>query len=153
MAGTTTARKKALKKRGGAKKEARSAHNREVAGSSPAPATIFNDLQEFQQAYGPDWLRIVQSAPFKAGLLLLNIRKLDSITTLTNGDIEKNGREILADLRGHMKHENDLMSLHTMQDFVLHGEEPEEYFSPEQVAEMEMVKERFRQQNEKSRYA
>lgn len=116
------------------------------------PDPILSDLDEFQQAYGPDWLRIVQSAPFKAGLLLLNIRKLDSITSLTNEQIEQNGREILADLRGHMILETDLMSLHTMKESGLPTEETEEYFSPTQVAEMEMIKERFRTANEKSRY-
>src|SRR5438045_4174528 len=119
-------------KRGGAP-AARSAHNRKEAGSIPAPATIFSDLKEFQQAYGDQWLRIAQSETFRDGLLLLNIRKLDSITGLTNGDIETNGREILADLRGHMILENDLMTLHSKKDFTLPTEEPEEYFSPEQV--------------------
>jgi len=119
--------------------------------SSPAPA--ISDLEEFQQVHGPAWLRMVQSDHFRAGLLLLNIRKLQSIATLTNQDIAAFSREIVADFRGHTKLENDLMSLHTMQEFTLPSEEAEEYFSPEQVAEMEMVKERFRKENEKSRYA
>jgi hypothetical protein len=126
---------------------------RKSVGKDKTPQPIIGDLEEFQQVHGPEWLRIVQSPAFRAGLLLLNIRKIDSIATLTNEDIEKHGREIVSDLRGHVRLENDLMSLHTMKDFTLPSEEAEEYFSPTQVAEMEMVKERFRKENEKSRYA
>lgn len=120
--------------------------------TKPQDDALPSDIEEFQEAYGPEWLKIVQSAPFKAGLLLLNIRKLDSVTALSNDQIEKNGREILADLRGHMILENDLMTLHNMKESGFMGDETEEYFSPEQVAELEMQKERFRELNKKTRY-
>lgn len=127
-------------------------HKLKTEGSTPSPATVLTDLEEFQQIYGGEWLRIVQSAPFRAGLLFLNIRKLEAITTLSNRDIETSGREILSDLRGHMILENDLMRLHVMQESVLPTEEPEEYFSPTQLAELEMIKERFREETKKTRH-
>ena len=124
-----------------------------VKRSSPQPtsAPASTDLQEFQKAYGAALLQITQSTPFREAMYLLNKAKLASITGLTDEHIEKNGREILADLRGHLKHEDDLMSLPTRTE-EFPTEEAEEYWSPTQTAEFQMMREKFREQNEKSRY-
>jgi hypothetical protein len=74
--------------------------------SSPA-APVTTDLEEFKKSHGADYARLIQHPAFRAATLLLNIRKLDSLTNLTNEDIAEHGREILADLRGHLKHENN----------------------------------------------
>jgi hypothetical protein len=119
--------------------------------SSPQVSRSSTDLQDFQKAYGAQLLAITQSTPFREAMYLLNKAKLNGITGLSNEAIERNGREILADLRGHLKHEDDLMSLPTRtEEFPI--EEAEDYFSPTQVAEFELIKEKFREQNEKSRY-
>ena len=124
-----------------------------VKPSSPQPTSApqSSDLAEFQKAYGAALLQITQSTPFREAMYLLNKAKLASITGLTNEHIEKNGREILADLRGHLKHEDDLMSLPTRtEEFVV--EEPETYYSPTQVAEFEMMREKFERENKQQRY-
>lgn len=123
--------------------------------SKPKPKTLdisVETLKEFKAGHGNEWHIIVNSPAFKAAMLLLNIRKLNTLTTLSNEDIEQHGREILADLRGHLQHENDLVSLHTKEDFSLPYEEPEDYYSPEQIAELESIKDRFRKERERERY-
>ena len=117
----------------------------------PMASPAVTDLQEFQKAYGAALLQITQSTPFREAMYLLNKAKLASITGLTNEHIERNGREILADLRGHLKHEDDLMSLPTRSD-ELTEEVVEEYLSPTQAAEFEMMKEKFRTENQQQRY-
>lgn len=117
----------------------------------PKPSLRLTDIQEFQKAFGPQWLAIIQSAPFREAMYLLNKEKLDSITNLSDEVIEKNSREILGDLRGHLQHENNLMSLHArVEGFP--SEDIEEYFSPEQIAELEMVRQKFRELNKQTRY-
>ena len=116
------------------------------------PTQIPSDLEEFQSQYGGDWLNITRSPAFIAGTQLLNIRKLKSITGLSDEQIEKNGREILADLRGHLKHEDDLFTLHSATEFSIPSEEQDEYMSPEQAAQMESLMSRFREQSKKERY-
>jgi hypothetical protein len=110
------------------------------------------DLEEFQAAYGEDWLNITRMPAFRAGLQLLNVRKLDEITSLSNEDIEKHGTLILSDLIGLLKHENAMFNLHNEKTFRLPLDEDEEYFSPEQISEMEKMKSQFREQQRKARY-
>lgn len=126
-----------------------------AAKSQPQPAKFsprLTDLQEFQKAYGPQWLSIVRSEACREGMFLLNRSKLDLITNLSNEDIEKHSREILSDLRGHLKHEMDMVTLHTREE-ALPGEETEDYFSPDQIAKIEMMRDEFRKNNQQSRYA
>lgn len=120
--------------------------------AKPKPP-IPTDLEEFQSQYGAEWSQIVRSPAFIAGTQLLNIRKLKSITGISDEQIEKNGREILADLRGHLKHEDDLFSLHTQSEFAMPTEETDEYMSPEQASEMEALVNRFKEQGKKNHYA
>lgn len=114
---------------------------------------IPSDLEEFQGTYGGDWIQIVRSPAFIAATQLLNIRKLKSITNLSDDQIEKNGREILSDLRGHLQHEDDLFTLHDKREFKFPLEEETEYMSPEQAAEFQQQIEKFREQHKKTYYA
>ncbi len=116
------------------------------------PTQIPSDLEEFQSQYGGDWLNITRSPAFIAGTQLLNIRKLKSVTNLSDEQIEKNGREILADLRGHMKHEDDLFSLHNQTDFTLPVEEADEYISPEEAEMLRTQIDKFRENQKKAHY-
>ena len=124
-----------------------------VKRSSPQPTSTpqYSDLAEFQKAYGAALLQITQSTPFREAMYLLNKAKLASITGLSNENIERNGREILADLRGHLKHEDDLMSLPTRTEEIA-IDEPEEYLSPTQVAEFELLRQKFEKENQQTRY-
>ena len=117
----------------------------------PTASPAVTDLQEFQKAYGAALLQITQSTPFREAMYLLNKAKLASITGLTNEHIERNGREILADLRGHLKHEDDLMSLPTRTEEIA-IDELEEYLSPTQVAEFELLRQKFEKENQQTRY-
>ncbi len=108
------------------------------------PTPIPTDLEEFQSQYGGDWIQITRHPAFIAGTQLLNIRKLKSVTNLSDEQIEKNGREILADLRGHMKHEDDLFTLHTQSETSFPVEEQDYYISPEEAAVLEAQVEQFR---------
>jgi hypothetical protein len=117
--------------------------------ASPSPSTT--DLQDFQKAYGAQWLQIIQSTPFREAMYLLNKRKTSGLTNLTPEQIEKNGREVLANFVGHLQHEDDLMTLHAQTD-ELATEEVDEYWSPTQAAEFEMMKEKFRTENQQQRY-
>src|SRR5437899_2238502 len=99
--------------------------------SAKPPQITASDLEEFQAAYGNDWIQIIKTPAFRSAMQLLNVQKMESITNLPNEQIEKNGREILADLRGHLQHENNLLILHEKRDTKLPWEEQEEYFSPE----------------------
>ena len=115
---------------------------------NPIPA----DLDEFQVQYGAEWLSITKSPAFLAGMQLLNVRKLKGLTALTDEQIEKNGREILSDLRGHLQHEEDLLTLHDKREFRFPVEEETEYLSPEAAAEMERTRDNLIQEQRKRRY-
>ncbi len=116
------------------------------------PTQIPSDLEEFQANYGGAWLEITRLPAFIAGTQLLNIRKLKSVTNLSDEQIEKNGREILADLRGHMKHEDDLFTLHTQSENALPIEEQDYYISPEEAAQLESQVEQFRIKRKENQY-
>ena len=116
------------------------------------PTQIPSDLEEFQATYGGDWLNIIRHPAFIAGTQLLNVRKLKTITTLSDDQIEKNGREILSDLRGHLQHEDDLFTLRTRTDFKLPVEEPDEYLSPEEAAQLEAQIDQFRQRRKETQH-
>lgn len=60
---------------------------------------------------------------------LLNLSKISTIQNLSDDDIEKNGKLILADLRGHLTHENELFALATKEDLTFRSV-PEEYPDP-----------------------
>jgi hypothetical protein len=118
----------------------------------PVPKQI-NDLEEFQAAYGEQWMNITRMPVFRAGLQLLNVRKLNEITSLSNEEIEKHAAIILSELLGLLRHENAIFGLHEEKTFKFPLEDDEEYFSPEQVAQLEQQKAKFREQAQKQRYA
>lgn len=111
------------------------------------------DLREFQAKYGAAWKQVVDSPIFQAAAQFLRNRKTDTISLLSEEQVEKNGREYLADLRGFLQHENQLLSLHELTDFTIPFEEPEDYISPEQEAELDQMKSKFREETRKQRYA
>ncbi len=125
-----------------------------VKAKKPKPKPpIPSDLEEFQALYGSDWLNIVRNPAFIAAAQLLNIRKLKSITNLSDDQIERSGKEILADLRGHLKHEDDLFTLQDQKDIRTPIEEEMVYLSPEQQVEQEELLSKFRDQRRKQHYA
>lgn len=124
-----------------------------TAPEQPKFAPRLSDLQAFQKAYGAQWISIIRSDAFREAMFILNRSKLDALTNLSDEAIEKHSREIVGDLRGHLKHEMDLMTLHTREEGLPLGEETEEYYSPQQIAELEMMREKFRDQNRQNRYA
>ncbi len=124
-----------------------------MAKKQPKPKTpIPTDLEEFQSQHGPDWLNIIRHPAFIAGMQFLNVRKLKEITNLPDEQIEKNGREILASLRGQLKHEDDLFTLHTQSEQVMPVEEQDFYVSPEEAAMLEAQVDKFRENRKKAHY-
>jgi hypothetical protein len=84
-------------------------------------------VDEFKKAHGEEWSKIVRSKAFNAAMVLLSAEKTNAIVKLTDEQIEKNGREILADLRGHISHENNLFTLHERKTFEISDLPPEDY--------------------------
>lgn len=111
------------------------------------------NLKQFQAKHARAWKRILDSPVYQAGTQFLRNRALEKVALLSEEEIEKHSREHLAELRGILRHENDLESLPDMTDFTIPFEEPEVPMAPEQVVEIEHQIEAFQQQNQKSRYA
>src|SRR5882724_6579863 len=84
-------------------------------------------IEEFQKECGEEWSKIVHSKAFTAAMVLLSAEKTNAIVQLSDEHIEKNGREILADLRGHLKHENDLFTLPVRKTFQISDLPTEDY--------------------------
>lgn len=110
------------------------------------------DLEEFQAVYAQDWLKITQMPAFRAGMQLLNVRKLNEITSLSNEDIEKYGLLILSSLIGLLQHENEMFSLHNQKTFKFPMDEEVEYVSPEEEAEHQKLRDKFADQQRKTLY-
>ena len=112
------------------------------------------DLKHFQAKYASAWKRIVDSPVYQAGTQFIRNRALEKVALLSEEQIEKNGREHLAELRGILRHENDMDTLHQMTDFQIPFEDTDTvYRSPEQVAEMQMLESKFAAETKKNRYA
>jgi hypothetical protein len=88
-------------------------------------------IEEFQKKHAGDYAKAIHEPSVMDGLLLLNLDKLDRIVNLSDEEIEKHSREILSDLRGHLKHELDLMMLHERRTFDPAGLPSETYEPPE----------------------
>jgi len=116
------------------------------------PAQVPTDLEEFQAQYGGDWLKITQHPAFMAGMQLLNVRKFKGITFLSNEEIDKHSREILSNLIGHLKHEEDLFTLHEAKEEQIIPNEEFDYLSPEQAGELEAFSAKLREQQKRERY-
>lgn len=89
-----------------------------------------SDLKRFQEEHGEQWASITQHPAFMAALSYLNLEKIREITNLSDEEIKTNGHIKLADLRGHLKHEEDLYALATKQDLTFRPAPPEEYGDP-----------------------
>jgi hypothetical protein len=93
-----------------------------------------SDLDNFQKEHGDQWATITQHPAFGAAMSFLNLRKIAGIAALTDEQIESSGKLVLADLRGHLNHENDLINLATAQDFVFGEPLRETYPDPAEEA-------------------
>ena len=111
------------------------------------------DLKQLQAKYASDLKRIVDSPAYQAAVQFLRNRKTDSIAMLSPDQIEKSSKEILGDLRGYLQHENELGNLHEMTEFTIPFEEETEYISPEQEAEQDKLRAKFREETRKQRYS
>ena len=110
------------------------------------------DLKQFQAKYASQWKKIVDSPVYQAGVQFIRNRALERVSLLSEDQIEKHGREHLTELRGILRHENDMGTLHEMTDFTIPFEESDEYMSPEQEVEMQELQKKFRQETKKQRY-
>lgn len=93
-----------------------------------------SDLEDFQRDHGDQWASITQHPAFGAAMSLLNLRKIAGIASLSDETIEVSGKLIVADLRGHLQHENDLINLATAKDFVFGTPLTETYPDPAEEA-------------------
>lgn len=110
------------------------------------------DLREFQAKYAEAWHRFVSSDAGTAGLQFLRNRKLESVMNLNDDQIDKNSRQYLSELRGFLQLETEILQLHEMTEFTVPFEEETEYLSPEQEAEQEQLRAKFREETRKQRY-
>ena len=111
------------------------------------------DLKQFQAKYGSQWKKILDSPVYQAGTQFLRNRALERLALLSESEIEKNSREYIGELRGILRHEADMATLHEMTEFTIPFEEETEYISPEQEAEQDKLRAKFREENRKERYA
>lgn len=96
-----------------------------------------SDLARFQKQFGAQWSLLVGSREFAAAMTLLNVEKIRAIAELSDEEIATRGTIILADLRGHLKHENALLGLHEVKKFVFQNLPSEEYTDPAEEARLE----------------
>lgn len=111
-----------------------------------------NNLKQFQAKYATVWKSIVDSPAYQAGVQFLRNKKLNEVSLLSEEEIEKHGKEYLSDLRGFLRHENDMAALHEMTDFNIPMEEVEEYISPEEEASHAQIRAEFQEQSKRQRY-
>lgn len=100
------------------------------------------DLEEFQQAHGQQWALILQNPAFSAGMIFLSIRTIEGIKNISDDEIERNSKIILADLRGRLRHEAEQFALSIRVEPMTTGEPTTEYPDSveENFAEMELRK-------------
>lgn len=112
-----------------------------------------NNLKQFQAKYATAWKSWIDSPAYQAGSQYLRNKKLNEVSLLSEDEIEKHGKEYLADLRGFLRHEDAIAALPEMTDFTIPMETEDEYLSPEQEAEQEQLRSKFREETKKARYA
>ncbi len=106
------------------------------------------DLEAFQKQHSKALVKALENPALRAAQQLLFLRKIDSISRLTDADIAANSREILADLRGFFGYEHSLSTLHKQKEFKLPVEDELEYITPENEAELQALVARFRKENQ-----
>jgi hypothetical protein len=87
-------------------------------------------ITDFQTEHGEAWLKIVKSPAFMAAMQHLNQVKINEIIGLEPEAITNHSREILSELQGHLRHENDLISLATAKELDFESLPDETYPDP-----------------------
>ena len=111
------------------------------------------DLKAFQVTFGDQWRQFVNSPAFAAGMQYLRNKKLEEVSTLSPDDLLKFGVQLQSELRGFLQLQDRMMALPDIQDFSVPFSEEVEYLSPEQEAEQEQLRAKFREETRKQRYA
>ncbi len=91
-------------------------------------------IQEFHKKHGPAWARIANISSFTEGLIFLSLQHTEQIKQLTDEQITSNSVMILAELRGRLRFEAELMALPTMEESVPTPVLREDYVDSEQEA-------------------
>lgn len=68
-------------------------------------------LEEFQAKHGEAFSSILNNPAFSAGMIFLSIQLTQRIKMLEDHEITQNSVTLLADFRGRLRHESDLISL------------------------------------------
>jgi len=100
-------------------------------------------LEEFHKAHGPAWARITNLPSFTQGMIFLSLQHTEQIKNLTDEQISMNAVTILAELRGRLRMEAELMALPTMEEPAPFNPLREDYVD----AEKEAFEEDQRQRN------
>lgn len=96
----------------------------------------------------------MNSSAFQAGMQYLRNKKLEEMALYSQEDLLKFGHLLQAEQRGFLQLENRMYTLPEVEDFSLPvSDESFEYLSPEQEAEQEQLRAKFREENKKQRYA
>lgn len=93
-------------------------------------------IEEFQDLHGAQFGQVLRLPSFNAALVFLSLQVCESIKLLNDDQIRENAPIILADLRGRLRHEHELVSLPIPQ------EQPNQNLQEEYV---DQVKEHFEQ--------
>lgn len=88
-------------------------------------------LRELHSEHGERYAKILRDPAYQAVLAYLNVEKLNNITALPDEVIDQHSKTILGDLRGHMKHEYDLMTILERKELDL-SQLPEETYEDDQ---------------------
>lgn len=91
-------------------------------------------IRQFQQEHGEQWSAIIESPAFAAAMQYLNVQKISDIARLTDEEIKERGVQILADLRGHLNHEENLIKLSVLKDLEFGAPPAETYPDPQEEA-------------------
>lgn len=110
------------------------------------------DLKAFQSKYGDQWRQFVNSPAFAAGMQYLRNKKLEEVSGLSPDDVLKFGVQLQSELRGFLQLQDRIFTLPEMQDFTVPFSEEVDYLSPEQEAEQEQLREKFRAETKRQRY-
>jgi hypothetical protein len=92
-------------------------------------------LKNFQARHGASWASIVNSQAFAEALTLANLERIKEISQLSDEEIAGKAHVLLADLRGHFRYENALLTLHEPKDFVFQQELGEPDY-PDPISEL-----------------